>query len=94
MPIYNTDNITEDEAIKLYFDLASQFGWRGTFFTRADAENSWQEYHEQSEPFTDEVWEAVRQSWYWRKGMGEILTEHGWDLVHEAVDEAVSGVKS
>lgn len=94
MPIYDTDNITEDEAIKLYFDLAGQFGWKGTFFTREDAENSWQEYHEQSEPFTDETWNAICLSWYWRKGLGDILTERGWDLVHEAVGEAVSGVKS
>jgi hypothetical protein len=90
MAIYNTETMTEDEAIRLYFDLASQFGWQGTFFTREDAENSWQEYHDQSEPFTDETWNAVLLSWYWRKGLHEVLTERGWDLVHEAVGEALA----
>lgn len=90
MPIYNTDNMTEGEAIALYFDLANQFGWKGTFFTREDAESSWTEYHGQTEPFTDDAWNAVLLSWYWRKGLEETLTERGWDLVHEAVSEAVT----
>ena len=81
---------TEDEAIRLYFDLASQFGWQGTFFTREDAENAWQEYHDQSEPFTDETWNSVLLSWYWRTGLHEVLTERGWDLVHDAVGEALA----
>lgn len=93
MSIINTDNITEDEAIALYFNLANQFGWKGTFFTREDAENSWKEYHGQTEPFTDEAWNAVCDSWYWRKGLDEIMTERGWDLVHEAVAEALSEEK-
>lgn len=90
MAIYNTETMTEDEAIRLYFDLASQFGWQGTFFTREDAENSWQEYHKQTEPFTDEAWDAVLLSWYWRKGLHEMLTERGWDFVHEAVADALA----
>lgn len=81
----NTDTITEDEAIRLYFTLASQFGWQGSFFTREDAENSWKAYHNQTEPFTDELWQAVCTSWYWRKGLSDGLTERGWDMVHEAV---------
>lgn len=89
MPTYDIDNITEDEAIALYHSLSNRFGWRGTFFTREDAENSWTEYHEQTEPFTDETWNKVTSTWYWNKGLGDIMTERGWDVVHEAVSEAI-----
>lgn len=90
MTIYNTDEITESEAIRLYFDLSRRFGWQGAFFTREDAENSWNEYHEQTSPFTDEVWDAVRRSFYWRKALADALIERGWGLIHEAVQEALN----
>jgi hypothetical protein len=77
--------ITEDQAVQLYFRLALQFGWGGTFFTREDAESTWD--IEANGPFTDEVWEAIRLTWYWRKGLTEILTERGFDLVSEAITE-------
>lgn len=81
--------ITEDEAIRLYHDMATKFGWRGSFFTREDAENSYNEYHGKEGAMTDETWEKVLLSWYWRKGLEEIMTERGWDLVHDAVAEAM-----
>lgn len=93
MSIINTETITEDEAIRLHFNLAYKFGWQGTFFTREDAEQSWKEYHDQTEPFTDEVWDTVRLSYYWRKGLTDILVERGWDLVHEAVAEALAELR-
>lgn len=90
MTTINTDTITEDEAIRLYFEFAQQFGWKGSFFTREDAEDSWKEYHGQTEPFTDEIWDTVCLTWYWRKGLSEIMTERGWDVVHDAVLEAIN----
>lgn len=88
MTIYNTDDITESEAIRLYFDLARQFGWQGVFFTREDAESTWVDYHDGEREFTDEVWEAVQRSYYWKKALNETLTERAWDLIHQAVQEA------
>lgn len=77
--------ITEDEAINLYHRLAQQFGWGGTFFTREDAEERWDT--DDDGEFTDEVWDAIRLTWYWRKGLDEILCERGWEIVSEAVWE-------
>lgn len=90
MTTYDTETITEDQAIHLYYDIARRFGWQGTFFTREDAENSWQEYHNQTEPFTNEMWDTVLGSWVWRKGIHQLLTERGWELVHEAVGEVLA----
>lgn len=87
----NIETMTEDEAIRLYHDLAMKFGWRGSFFTREDAQDSYNEYHGQEGEMSDETWDKVSLSWYWRKGLEEIMTERGWDLVHDAVAEAISG---
>lgn len=91
MAIYDTDKLTEDEAILLYHLLARQFGWEGAFFTREDAESSWLERHGQTMPLTDEQWQKVCESWYWRKGLNELMTERGWELVHDAVQEVIDG---
>lgn len=89
----NIETITEDEAIDLHYKLSRRFGWGGTFFTRADAESKWQELTgddlTNSEPLPDDVWENIRQTWYWRKGLTDSLTEYGWDIVNDAVAEAI-----
>ena len=94
--IIDTENATEDEAIQAYFAMSQRFGWQGTFFTREDAETVWQNSFPDPETglirtdgMPDDVWEAIRNCWYWRKGLSDILTERGWEIVNEAVDEVV-----
>lgn len=84
--------ITEDEGLRLFFDLSQKFGWAGTIFTREDASSTWETFQEDGsklEAMPDEVWEAVRHTYYWRKGLPERLTEWGWDIVRDAVEEAI-----
>lgn len=89
MATIDVDTITEDEAISLYHKFSEKFGWAGTFFTREDAEVSWNERYNQEGAMPKEAWEATADSYYWRKGLGDLLCEWGWDLVHQAVGEAV-----
>lgn len=88
-------SLTEGEALTVFWELQSQFGWSGTVFTRADAEQEWQStsynYAGTEEKMPDEVWYAVEESWYWRKGLPEGLTERGWTYVTQAVLEALEG---
>jgi hypothetical protein len=72
---------TEEEAVSLYHRMSNAFGWAGSIFTRADVEDI-------AGKVTEEQWEAVQQTYAWRKGVPERLTETGWDQVHMAVDEA------
>jgi hypothetical protein len=81
------DTISEDDAIRAYHALANQFGWGGTLFTREDAQSSWNEYYDQEGDLTDEQWAEIQDSYYWRRGLSDLLTEHGWELVHNAVGE-------
>lgn len=83
------ETITEDEAVHLAIALERKFGWQGTFFTRQDADSSWTEYYEQPDVLTDEQWDKVQQSWYWRKGISQQLVETGLSIVNDAVYEAL-----
>lgn len=95
----NTDfikDLTENEALYLIVAIENQFGWAGTTFTREDAEREWQNQQYDPEtgltpdtPMPDEAWELVQQQWEWRKGLGEILSERGWELVTAAVANAI-----
>jgi len=90
-------SLTEDEALTVFWELQRQFGWAGTVFTRADAEQEWnnQQYDALGEtpdaPLPDEVWDLVVGSWYWRKGLPEGMCERGWPYVTQAVLEALEG---
>lgn len=85
-------SLTSDEAIDIIIAIEQQFGFTGTTFTRADAEQEWRS--QSGKPsyiaMPDDAWERIRQTWAWRKGINEITTERGWDLVYEAVSEALS----
>ena len=89
-------SLTESEALDVIIAIEQQFGFAGTTFTREDAEREW--LTQQADPETgvwpemtmpDEAWVRVQESWYWRKGLGEILSERGWELVEKAVAEAL-----
>lgn len=95
--IGNIESLTEQDAMRIYHSMARQFGWAGTFFTREDAEVEWQQQTRTDEngdepneaPLPDEVWETITNTWEWRRGLNDILTERGWELVGLAVSEAI-----
>lgn len=92
----NNGELTEDEALSVFYRMSVHYGWAGTVFTRGDAESDWQNQQYDFEtgetpdtPLPDSVWNRILTSWEWRKGIAEILTERGWDLVSQAVEEAM-----
>jgi hypothetical protein len=94
------DALTEDEAMTLFHTLKARFGWAGTVFTRADAELEWQSTDEALNDessdawpdMPDDVWNAIQDTWQWRKGIANNLTERGWDMVTAAVAKAIEVV--
>jgi hypothetical protein len=94
------EGLDESEALSVFWTLQSQFGWSGTVFTRADAEQEWQnaQYDDTTgetggDELPEAMWEAVQDSWYWRKGLPELMTERGWGLVGQAVMDAIEAVE-
>lgn len=85
-------SLTADEAIDIIIAIEQRFGFVGTTFTRVDAEMEWRNQTDSTgdAEMPDEVWDRVQQSWYWHKGITDILTERGWGLVSDAVAEALA----
>lgn len=85
-------SLTSDEAIDILIAIEQQFGFTGTTFTRADAEMEWRSQTDSTgaTEMPDDTWERIRLTWAWRKGINEITTERGWELVYEAVREALN----
>jgi nitrite reductase/ring-hydroxylating ferredoxin subunit len=89
-------SLTEDEAISAIVAINTHFGFSGTVFTREDAQQEWQNQQYDPEtgetpdtPMPDDAWQRVQDTWAWSKGLSDILTERGWELVSEAVAEAL-----
>jgi hypothetical protein len=97
--IAHIETMTEEEAVETINALMRHFDFSGTYFTRGDADIAW--YNQQVDNdnipaatdsvMDDETWERVRDTRYWRKTLPEILTERGWNIVEEAVAEALNG---
>lgn len=88
------DNLTEDDAMTVVTRIFSTFGFAGTYFTRGDAETAWQNWCEangedSTGEMPDEVWNEITLSSVWRKWLPDTLVERGWDLVHDAVTDAM-----
>ena len=41
----------------------------------------------------NEEWDRVQETWAWRKGIAEQMTENTWPMVRDAVQEANVGVE-
>jgi hypothetical protein len=89
MTAIDTETITEDEAIDVYYKFAKRFGWGGTFFNREDAEERWMQ-DTGEDALSDDDWDNITSTWYWRKGLQDRLCEEGWELVQLAIDEVLA----
>lgn len=94
------ETLTEDQAMKLFWEMQNRFGWSGTVFTRYDAEQEWQNL--QFDPATgltsdaslpEDTWEEIQNDWYWSRGIPDLLVERGWEMVSMAVDSAMEKKK-
>lgn len=79
------DNITEDEAFNLVYQLEKKFGWAMVLFCRGDVESYIRGFSESEHILTDEEWETVRHSWTWRK-FGD-WAPHSAELFEQILDD-------
>lgn len=90
--IDNIETLTEEDAVETINALMRHFGFSGTYFTRSDADSIWvhndNDTAQEGDAMDDATWERVQETRYWRRTLPEMLTEHGWDIVAEAVAEA------
>lgn len=84
--------LDEQEAVTLVHKIFSQFGWSGTFFTQADAEEEWNAWNSDDDhwEFGEDEWEAVKNTWFWRVGITDQMIDAG---VQQTISEAVMAAK-
>ena len=77
------DQLTEDDALRMFYHLAGRFGWAGTIFAREDVSIAW---HDDDNALTDDEWQFVRSSRAWRK-MTDHACSDGLDELREIVEQ-------
>ncbi len=82
---WDTQEVTEDQAFTILHQLSLRFGWVGTMFTREDADAAMGTEDE----LTDEMWHDLQMTWEWRKGLQEIITERGFEIISDAVSDVL-----
>jgi len=91
-------DLTEDHALNVLHALQFRFSWAGIMFTRGDIEHLIIEARKADDlpDLTDDEMEAaidaVRSSFAWRKGLADLFSEEGWDLIGSAYDDYVREV--
>ena len=79
----------EHEAIELYYQMSSKFGWVGCIFTVADIRMKLAEDGLEGDELEKMV-EKVEWTRWWRKTMDEAMNEAGYEVLAEAIYEATT----
>ena len=87
--IIDTQECSEDQAFTILHELRLRFGWCGTMFTRGDADAIFDAEHAM-DAMTDGQWSALQMTWEWRKGLQELITERGFEIISDAVSDVLS----
>jgi len=88
----NLESMTESEALDLFYKMERRFGWAGVLYTRRDVADVWDTLYgsggDDDDPsISDEMWDAVRRQYGWRK-MGDYLSAEGHDGLVDAINDA------
>ena len=88
------DSLTDEmEAFTLLNRLRQRFQWSGTMFCPEDIQahilscHEADELPEPTEAELDEMVQTLIDSWEYRKGLKDRLTEEGWELIGMAYEE-------
>lgn len=84
----NIDEINEMEALDLLTAFKAKFNWRGSIFIPEDIENALAYHNSDLDDDEKITVEDVLATWTWNKGMNEILTEQGFNILEDACNDA------
>lgn len=83
---FNGTPITNvDEALNAIIAIERQFDLCSVCYTPDDVRDHYETIYER--PMSDEQWVAFRNSWYWRKGLGDSMSEQGWETIGYGMDD-------
>lgn len=85
-------NMTESEALDLFYAMRKRFGWQGIVVTRGDAEETWATVlgFDGAEDLTlgDREWSVLVEQYEWRK-MDDYLATEAYDGLRDAVCRSI-----
>lgn len=86
-------NMGEWEDMDQFSRWRTQYGWAGTVFVRDDARHVLGEMlNDADAELPDWLWERLKQTWCWRKGIVEAMTEVSWQVIEMGIEEALQEV--
>ena len=85
------DGMTESEGFSALWALEHRFGWFGMVMCRGDVESL---LEAEDIDLTDEMWDEVRDTYEWRKGLSEALVPHAFDILGQMLDDMPSVVEA
>jgi len=88
--ITQLETMEEHEAIELYHQMSSKFGWVGCIFTVADIRMKLAEDVLEGDELEKMV-EKVQWTHWWHKIMSDAMNEAGYETLDEAIYEAKNG---
>lgn len=54
----------------------------GTMFVAGDVQSIWEtEWEEELGIPLEDVWDELKETWEWRKGIQDLLAEHGFEII-------------
>jgi hypothetical protein len=81
----DVQNMTEEQAVELFYEMKKRFQWRGVIVARGDVGEMWETRYD--ETMSGDAWEAVRDTYAWRK-MDHILSGEAFGCLAVAVADA------
>lgn len=77
MSTIHWDTLTESEAFDIYFLLRAKFDWAGSPSSMGDVPINWADKDNDEEPpeMTEQMREAVRETYAWRRGIDDRTSE-------------------
>ena len=84
--ITQIETMEEHDAIELYYQMSSKFGWVGCIFTVADIRMQLAEDGLEGDELEKMV-EQTQQTRSWRKVMADAMNREGYEVLAEAIQE-------
>jgi len=86
------ENMTEQQALDVFYAMRRRFGWQGIVVTRGDAEEMWATVSglDGAEDLTlgDREWSVLVDQYEWRK-MDDYLATEAYDGLRDAVCRSI-----
>lgn len=85
--------IEPDPSFTLLHEWMRDNNAAGTLFVPSDLESMYEQWAEDDDrlPPYAEVREALLGSWVWRKGMTDMMSERGYELLADLINDVAAG---